>query len=342
MKIIYAFLCSLCILLDTNAQQYPPEWSRYTNDGYIYDVQSDNNSNNLSEADFKNYLLNIARTNLAKQIQVQVQDFAELNKLSKDGRTSIIYSANTSFSTDVNLKLVETKTIYDSSSKYGYAIAYINRDAARNYYKNELMFIYNRINNSVVMSENFIDTGFEAKAKLELESSLKQFALIEEPLLWMNVFGVSQAELSEWVERFNVEERTIRQMLADLKHATSIYLSCSVDLFGKPYPALQNELKGLLAADGCNFTNNPANADWSIAISCKAREYSTVNFGNSKSYFSYVDAHITVDKIITSQRIYEDEISVKGGHTFGYLEAAKDGCKDLSRKITKIIKDYIE
>lgn len=342
MKRAYIILCSLWIFLSANAQQYPPEWVKYTSGGYMYDIQSDSNERNLSETDFKNYLLNIVRANLAKQVQVRVQDLAKLDKQSVNGQTNITYSANTTFSTDVNLKLLETKTTYDSHSKVGHAIAYIDRNAARNYYQNELMLLYNKIENSIILAESSVEAGFKSKAKSELISSLQKFALIDDPLSRMNIFGASQQNIAEWTERFSVKEQTVKRMLAGLKHATTIYLICSADVFGKPYPMLQNELKGVLAADGCNFTNNPADADWSITVTCSAREYSEVNMGNTNSYFSYVDAHVIIDKVITSQRIYEDEVSIKGGHTFGYSEAAKAAYKELSRKIGEIIKGNIE
>lgn len=338
---IGALLLLLLTFLRVDAQECPPEWVKYTYGGYFYDIQSDNNNRNLSETDFKNYLLNIARVNLAKQIKVSVQDVAQLNKVSVDGRTAISYVSNTAFSTDVDMKLVETKTLYNSASREGYAIAYIDRDAARDYYKNELTLIHNKINNSVVLADNFVSAGFKSKAQTELETSLKHFASVDEPLFWMNIFGASQSELSEWQQRFNAAEREIKRKLADLKHATVIYLSCKANIFGKPYPTLQNELKGILAADGCSFTNNPANADWAITITCAAREYSNVKVGNTSSYFSYVNAQIAIDKVLTSQRIYEDEISVKGGHIFGYPEAAKAGCKELKQQIGEIIKENI-
>ncbi len=341
MKRVWFLICLLWISFGTKAQQYPPEWVKYTYGGYIYDIQSDINNRNLSETDFKNYLLNIARTNLAKQIEVRVQDAAELSKLSVNGRTAIAYSSNTVFSTDVNLKLVETRTSYNPVSKTGYAIAYIDRNAARDYYKKDLTLIYNRINNSIVLAENFIASGFKSKARSELDSSVKQFGHVDEPLFWMNIFGSSQSDLSEWLDRFNNAEQTVKRMLADLQHGTVICLSCNAEILGKPYPALQNELKGILAADGCSFTDSPTEADWVITVTCKAKEYSNVKVGSSNTYFSYVNAQIVIDKVITSQRIYEDEISVKGGHTFGYEEAAKAGYKEIKQQIGKIIKEKI-
>ena len=59
------------------------------------------------------------------------------------------------------------------------------------------------------------------------------------------------------------------------------------------------------------------------------------------SYFAYADARITIDKGATSQRIYENEISVKGGHTQNYTQAAKTAYKDLSRQLSEIIEGNI-
>ncbi len=341
MKRMGVILLLLWAFLHVNAQECPPEWVGYTYGGYFYDIQNDNNNRNLSETEFKNYLLNVARANLAKQIKVSVQDVAELKKTSVDGSTTINYASNTTFSTGVDMKLVETKTLYNPASREGYAIAYIDRDAARNYYRNELTLVYNKINNSMVLADNFVSAGFKGKAQTELESSLKHFGSVEEHLFWMNIFGASQSELSEWQQRFNAAEQDIKRKLADLKHATVIYLSCHADIFGRPYPTLQNELKGILAADGCSFTDNPKNADWAFTISCSAREYSIVQVGNANSYFSYVNAHIVIDKVTTSQRIYEDEISVKGGHPLGYTEAARAGYKDIKKHLGIIIKENL-
>lgn len=324
------------------AQECPPEWAKYTYGGYFYDIQSDNNNRRLPEADFKNYLLNSARASLAKQIKMSVKDVAQMNKTAMDGKSSIKYSSNTTFSTDLNMKLVETKSMYSLSTGDGYAIAYIDKDAAKNYYTNELTLVKNKIINSIELADNYMDGGFKKKAELELNKSLKFLNSVDEPLFWINIFGAGQSEINDWQRSFNHVEQNIKRQLADLKHATVIYLSCNADLFGKSYPTLQNELKGKLAAKGCSFTDSPQNADWVITVNCLAREHSNVKAGNSNAFFTYIDAAISIDKTISSQRIYEDEVSVKGCHTFGYQEAAKVGYKDIAKELSKIINQTIE
>ena len=43
--------------LQLKAQNYPSEWMRYTTDAYFHDIEHGSNSQNLSEAKFKNDLL---------------------------------------------------------------------------------------------------------------------------------------------------------------------------------------------------------------------------------------------------------------------------------------------
>ena len=341
MKRFAIFLMTILTFLSVYAQECPPEWVRYTFGGYFYDIQSDNNNRHLSEAEFKNYLLNIARASLAKQIKMSVHDSAEMNKAAIDGRTSIIYSSVTKFSTDLNMKLVETKSMYSPSTGEGYAIAYIDKDAAKNYYTNELTLLKNKITNYIELANSYIEAGFKKKAELELDKSMSLFNSVEESLFWLNIFGAQNIEINNWQRDFNLAEQEVKRQLAELKHATVIYLSCKAEIFGKPYPTLQNEVKGLLATDGCSFVNLPVKADWSIKITCSAEQHNVVKIGNVNSYLTYVNAHVIIEKTATSQRVYEDEISVKGGHNLGYEQAAKKAYNEMKEKLGKTIKEII-
>lgn len=337
MRIVCLIFALVWTFLGTNARECPPEWVKYTYGGYLYDIQHDVKQQNLSESDFKNHLLNTARTNLAKQIEVRVKDSAELNKFTIDGKTKISYSSTTNFLTDLDLKLVETRTIYNSTTCEGYAIAYINKVAAVSFYKNELSIISNKINNHIELANNYEESGFKKKAQNELKKTLDLFSKVEDPLFWINVFGAEQSDLNKLQEDFNFTEQLIARRMAELEHSNVIYISCVADLFGKPYTTIESSIKGELSKKGCSFTSDPQSADWVINIICSSREYSSVKIGNSNTFFAYIDATITIDKISTSQRIYENEITMKGGHTSGFNGAAKVGYQDISKELSKII-----
>ncbi len=336
------FSLMVCFSFGAFAQSCPPEWVKYTSGGYLTDIQSDRNTRNLSDAEFRNYLLNLARTNLAKQVRMHIEEVADMKKIAVDGRTSIVYSSDTRFSTDLDLKLVETKTSYDSHSGEYYAIAYIDKEAARNYYKNTLMMAANKINNSIELARSFIAAGFKTKARQELAKTSAFFVPVDESLFWMNIFGTPQDELNAWQSRFSQLEQTVKQMSSDLKYGTRICLSCEADLFGVSYPTLQNELKGALSSDSCSFADDRESADWVITVKCYSREYTHVVIGATDTWFAYVDAIVAIDKTATSQRIVEDEFSVKGGHTHNYREAARSAYKEVKNKIADLLKQNIK
>lgn len=331
----------LWTLLAANAQQYPPEWNRFTSGEYLYDIQSEQKNKDTSIADISDYLLNLARTNLAKQIEVRVKDQATLQKSSVNGKSNIVYNSQSDFLTEVNLKLVETQTLYDKSSNCVFAIAYINKPAATNYYDNEFSLLLNKIDNSIEVADKYKKDGFRNKSTEELNKAIELITQAETCLDWLNIFGLSQNMLNSMQGNLNDKVQILKSRLSELKHGILIYLDCKTDLFGQSYPALQNELKGILSQDGCSFTTNPAEADWIITINCTAREYNHVQMGNTNTYFTYVDAAIVIDKAITSQRIYEDEVSVKGGHTISFKEAARAGMKDLKAMIGSVLKENI-
>ena len=74
----------------------------------------------MSETAFRNYLADLARTNIARSVRMDISDRAEMSRQSTDGRTTMDYSSVTLFSTDVELSLVKTESAYDRTMKAGY------------------------------------------------------------------------------------------------------------------------------------------------------------------------------------------------------------------------------
>ena len=344
-------LFGLCFGLSfvSMAQTCPPEWSPYTSANYLYDLQSDYNNRGLSDTDFKNYLLNVARTNLAKQVRMRVTDEANLYKQAVGGRSQINYSSSTQFSTDVSLQLVNTKTLYRPDTKEYFALVYIDKSEACRHYRNEIERILSKVDNALTTANNYVQSGFKEKARGEMNAVLPEFSRTEEPFFWLSFFGTSRSDLQTLNDQCNTREQAVKQMLADLKHSTSICLSCTADLFGSSYATLQNELKGKLSAGGCQFTSDETAADYVIRVEASAREYNIAVFGSHTSYFAYADARITIDKRgaqridqqRNSQRIYENEVSSKGGHTRNYTEAARAAYRELCKELTTILNGQI-
>lgn len=315
------------------AQNYPSEWVKYTSDGYFHDIES---------AQYKQDALDLARTNLAKQIQVKVQEQSKIDKQAINGKTDIHYYSQKSFSTEVDMDLAQTLSSYnDDFGKY-YVIVYINKEEACNYYANQIKMLINNIGSHIAIADNYINTGFKSKAKEELQKTQPLFDEAGKPFFWLNVFGLDESKIQQYLNKVNNSEQTVKSKLAELEYGTTYCVVCNADNFGKVYPKLQNEIKGELSASGCNFVDDPNQADYVIYIDASSREYNKVSNAGGDAYFTYVDAAVSIDKKATKQRIFEDEISVKGSHTLSYDEAGRDGYKKISKEISNMLKENIK
>lgn len=328
-------LCSMFFMVI--GQEVPPEWVKYTYGGYFYDIQHDKNVRHLSETAFKQYLLDVARANLAKTVQTRVTEEAIMHKQAVDGQTHVVYSATSRFSTDVDLRFVETAFTYNSQTQEGKALAFINKSTACQYYRNEALMALGKIENAIEVAENYVRNGFPARARAELEGVAVDMEKTDITFFWLSFFGLPKQEMEDLLAQRNRLERQVKQKVSEMIHANRIYLSCAADLYGQPYYKLQNEIKGRLSETGCSWVSDAAQADWVIRVEASARNYNASQIGNITTYFSYVDAQITIDKTVTGQRIFSDEITVKGGHTLNFTEAARAAYKEVSQKIGKVI-----
>lgn len=202
--------------------------------------------------------------------------------------------------------------------------------------------LLSQINNSITIADNYITTGFKSKAQTELNDALKFFDKSGDCFFWLNVYGMPDYSLQQYNEQFNKKEQIIKAKLGELEYGTTYCVVCTADNFGKSYLKLKNEVKGDLSASGCNFVDDPDSADYVIYIEASSREYNTVVTGNVTAYFSYVDAAVSIDKVATKQRIFEDEISVKGSHTLSFDEAGRDGYKKIRKEISAMLKENIK
>lgn len=319
------------------ARSFPPEWARYLTGEYLAEVQTGRNERNLPERAFLDELLNGCRTNLARQVRVRVSDFAELEKRARDGAATVVYSSRTQFSTDVDLRLVVTRTCYDPETGEGCALACIGKEEAHRYYRSEIDAFLERVDHTLALANDYVRSGFKGRAKSELEALLPRFGMQDEAFFWLRVFGFPPEEYAALSSSRNDREHSVKRMLAELQHATTICLICSAELFGSRYAALQQLLKGRLSAQGCSFTEDPARADWVVRVEASAREYNRLTTEARTLYFAYVDAAVSIDKVVTSQRICEEGLSVKGGHTISYEEAARAAGRELAERLGSLV-----
>ena len=116
----------------------------------------------------------------------------------------------------------------------------------------------------------------------------------------------------------------------------------SADVFGKPYWTMQESIKDWMALHGIGYSTDKANADWIVVIRSSSRKYNTMSNGTQTTYYSYVDANITLQKKSEAKPAYDNKLSIKGSFLKSYDEAAYAAYKDLEPKIINILEDNIK
>lgn len=311
----------------TVRSQCPEEWLQYTAPDFLYGIQSGQNDTGMDENAFCNYLLDLARAELAKSVMVSVSDRAELSRRSTDGRTSVDYSSVTTFSTDIELSLVKTESSYDRKTKTGRAIAYIFKPEALDFYRNRLRLAFDGIEASLSSAGRYYSEGLAARAAETLEELGAGMEGVREDLSMLNFFGATENELSELSGTARSYMERAAGLEAMLNRGTVLCLECSsaeVDCGD-----FEKVLKGLLSEKKFSFTDCPDEADWSVSVDIDTREYGVSEIGGMKIYTVYAEASLTMRKIIGTQKTLEDRVSAKGVHTVGYEEALRDAFDKL-------------
>lgn len=242
-------------------------------------------------------------------------------------------------STDIDIPGLKIESYRDGNIVAAFAFVK-RRDLQRQLEKQITMGIA-RIETQMDNANELINNGQKAEARKRVDEIGKDFANIERNQDLLLAIDSSADKETLQLQELQALKQRHAQMMASLKNGIYVVLQCNAQAFGEPYPTLQNELKGKLAELGCSFTDNAEEADWLIVISSNAREYHADSYGQYTSYFVFVDSHISITKQATKQKVYEDEISVKGGDTRSNQNAARAAFKDTTSKLAAIIKEQI-
>ena len=288
-----------------------------------------------------------ARVEAISTIQVHVQsvkqDYSRSDEYS-NGRKDLQefyqrFQSMTKLTTDMEIPGLKIESYH--SGNIVAAFAFVKKRDLQRQLEKQITMELTRLETQMDNAEELINNGQKAEARNRVAELAKEFAGIERNQeLLLAVDPEADAESLQLNETKALQQRHAK-MTAALKNGIYIKLLCQADCFGSSYPKLQNELKGELSKIGCTFTDNADEADWVIVVSSKTREHRAEKFGNSTSYFVYVDSHIEITKQATGQKVYEDEIAVKGGDTQNNNNAARAAYKDTTAKLAAIIKEQI-
>lgn len=337
----YLLLLTFAIALSErpSAADYPEEWAFYTSEACVYDVQSGRNDGNMAETAFLNYLTDLARTNIARSVSMGITDHAELSRQAVDGRTSTHYSSQTVFSTDVELSLVKTEAEYDRKTGIGYAIAYIEKHEALEFYRNKILMAFDEMDGFLSAARNLSSEGMVTKARDKLSELVSREENVRSDLFMVNFFGAEESDMADMSAVLNEYTGAAGRLGTELSRGVVLCLDChfpGADRFG-----FERALKGMLADNACSFSDRSDDADWLISITLATRDYGRTEVGGIALYTAYADAELVMEKRIGVTRTVEDRVSEKGLHTMNYEEAERDACGRLGEALAERIYSLI-
>ena len=288
-----------------------------------------------------------ARVEAVSTIQVHVQsvknDYSRSNSYT-NGKKDLEefyqrFESMTKLSTDMEIPGLKIESYRNGNTVA--AFAYVKKRDLQRQLEKQITMGLTRLETQLDNIDELISNGEKSAARERLKPLAQDFDAIEKNQEFLLVVDPeADAESLQLNETKALQQRHVK-MTAALKNGIYIALQCEADCFGTSYPALQNEIKGQLSPIGCSFADKSEEADWLIVISAKAREHRAESFGAYTSYFVFVDSHIAITKQATGQKVYEDQISVKGGDTRSNENAARSAYKDTAPKLSAIIQEQV-
>lgn len=295
-------------------------------------------------------LKNAARVEALSTIRVHVQNTTVNQALSQTLRTmegtfrqsAREFSSATTTKVDMEIPGLQIEAWTNPDNGNIAAFAYVKKATLIRQLEKTITVGLTKIETSLDQVDQLVANGQKMKARDLAVKTLPQFAEVDDAQKTLAAVDENADEETLQLQETRALQNRLTGLIAQLKHGINIYFECTADLFGKNYATLKSEIQGELSKLGCTFVNSASESDWAIYVNAPAREYRKTDYGSTSSYFSYVDANIVVDKTTTGQRVFEDQISEKGGHTMNYEQAARDAYKNISPKISEIIKNQIQ
>ena len=187
-----------------------------------------------------------------------------------------------------------------------------------------------------------IKKGEKSQARVMVNDALVRIEKIESYQKQLMQLSESIDEETLLLSQTQDTKQYLLNKANQLRNAITVYINCDAKLFEGNYSALEGEIQGELSKHGVAFVDDAQQADWAIYIQAKAREYNKSDINGLYTYYTYVDANISISKPLVNKLIYEDMINEKGGHTANYEQAARGAYKHLAPRLSAVIKEQIE
>lgn len=349
--IILLSVLSLTVVAQTEPNWYDNDMRRsfYPAGQYFIGFAEGQRMGNESLETATSRLKNAARVEALSTIRVHVQNTTINQSLSQTLRTmegtfrqsAREFSSATQTTVDMEIPGLQIEAWRNPQNGNIAAFAYVKKATLIRQLEKKITVGLTKIETSMDQIDQLVANGQKLQARSLAEKTVPQFAEIDEAQKILAAVDENADEESLQLQETRTLQHRLTGLVAQLKNGLNIFLSCHAYMFGQNYNALKGEIQGELSKLGSSFVSNAAQSDWAVYVTATAREYNKNTFGDVSTYFAYVDVQIIIEKTATGQRIYEDAISEKGGHTHNYEQAARQAYRDLSPKISAIIKQQI-
>lgn len=250
------------------------------------------------------------------------------------------FESFTQIQVDMEIPGLKVEVWKNDAKKEIAAFAYVRKDELTRKLERRILTGTTKAELMLENISRLMNEGRKPEARKVAEEGMRLFDDIEQTqaiLLAIDNANVFDLQISEVAEL----KQSMADRLAELQHGIAICLRIKAYCQETPYPSMEKQLQGELNVLGCYFTNDTTEAEWIISVDAKTRDYQHTAFGNADMYASYMEAQISVLKVNTGQRIYEDFVTVKGTHTLNFEEAAREAYKVGVKKVGTIIKQTI-
>jgi len=282
-----------------------------------------------------------AQADLVKQVRLMLKSNTQSYNLAQsiNGEYEELerYENLTSAEASAEIVGMKTETYFDQKSKLVYAFAYANKDELIGYYKNNLSMNINQIESFVKTAQDLEVNKEKAKARQQLESAKPLFSKVrygQEMLMVLDNTTNPDYLLQSKTEQLY---STVVQLLAQLAQGIYIYVESNEELFGKGVDIVANNVKAELATNGCSFTDNAEQADFTLRLKVTTRSSDTYE----SLVFCYADAAIEFFDNHKQKVVYSDEIAQKGNSN-SLEKAGRKAMEDVAKKIAEKLKKWIQ
>lgn len=342
---LFATYLFLLVSLFVQAQDDPAwlkeSWrtEQYPSNVFVKGFAQDGINNNETRAEAIERVKNFARANLSESILSSIksinESYSQSVMVGSDESISESFTSNINVTTDLEINGVNIDTYVKNNIVYGFAHA--NKYEIIGFYKANLKMQVQQI-------EGFLSTANELEQNREKKKALDEFCkaepIFEEVAKSQGILSAVDKNITEadlQMQKTMKLYNEVVQAKARLAQGIIVHLETTEDIFGDSTNAIENNLKGILAENGCRFTQDGTEADWKIKIKATSREYNLAN----KVYFSYVDAEVKLLKAPSDKHMYQNEFSQKGAHNKSYKSAAYNAYNEISQPIAEKILNWI-